>query len=164
VEVSMSGLNLGKLMQEAGVKGAKPSSSPPTLEELKALSRKTPPQQAPEKVAMDRLPAPFQKLRDPSQIKDGKEFMDELCKLFRRAKSNSIDGEVLSEHTIIGICQLAHWHRDRTDISPSRKKSFNKVILSLLKWRDKIQKKPPKDIAEFVNEKLDELGDWRAFY
>jgi hypothetical protein len=157
----MSGLSLGKLLQEAGIKGGKPSTLL-TLDEAKALSRKTPAETY-SKEAMDRLSVPFARLKNPNEIKEGKDFIRELCDIFKSAKNNIIGGYLLSEHTIIGICQLAHWHRDRVDLSPSRRKSFNRIIPWLLERRDKIQKKPPKDIGQYMSDKLDERGGWVAF-
>jgi len=160
----MSGENLGKLLQEAGVKGGKPNSPPLTLEEARALSRKKMPEKTYSQEAMDRLPPAFAKLKNPEVIKKGKDFMKELCLIFRLADNNRIGDYVLSEHTLIGICQLVHWHRNHPTVSPSRKKSFDRVIPWLLECRDNVQNKPPTDIGQYMNERLDEHGSWISFH
>ena len=155
------GINIGRLMQEAGIKGAK---STLTLEEALILARQKEPNEVYSKQAMERLPGAFTQLKNPNEVKDEKDFLRLLRKILDQAKDNRIDGEVLTVHTIIGICQLAHWHRDRMDLGPSRKKRFEKIIPWLLERREKVVKKPPADIGSYMLKKLDERYGLSLFF
>ena len=101
--------------------------------------------------AMRRLGPAFKTLKD---VKDGKVFLEELERVFRQMEFGKIGHEGVSVHTIIGVCQLAHHIRDK--VGPSRQKSFNRIIPWLLKRRDKIKKKPPKDIVRYMVQKFDD--------
>ena len=114
-----------------------------TWKELKAIAEKDEAKEIHPYEAMRRLDPAFETLRS---CKDGKAFLEEMERTFRQMEYSSIDREEISIHTIIGICQLAHHIRD-SKISPSRKKSFRRVIPWLLDHRNKIRNKPPEDIV-----------------
>jgi len=147
----MSGLNLGKLMAEAGVKGAKPSSPPLTLEEARALSINRP-EKVHSQTAMKLLPVEFARLLETSK---GGEFMDELRRIMDQRESDTADGKTVSvfdRHTVYGIVQLAHSHRD--GLTGSRRKSFIRIIPRLLKVKVQMEKKNPANVADFFRRSL----------
>lgn len=127
-----------------------------TFEDLKVLSIEEPAEETYSHEAMDKLGPAFENLKDPNKVKDGKVFLEELEKIFRGIENGRINGGQISVHTIIGICQLAHWHHDREGTGPSKRKSFEKIIPWLLDRRNKIIKKPPKSIVRYMNQKFDE--------
>lgn len=122
-----------------------------SFEELKAMAEKEEPEEIHPDEAMCRLGPAFKTLKD---AKDGKAFLEELERVFRQMEFGKIDCEGVSVHTIIGICQLAHHIRD--EVGPSRQKNFNKIIPWLLERRDKIKKKSPKDIVQYMVQKFDD--------
>lgn len=128
-----------------------------SFDDLKAIAEKEEAEEIHPDEAMRRLGSLFKRLKDPDQIKDGKAFMEELKRIFWEIGEGMIDGEQISVHTIFGICQLVHRYRDRKGISPSRKKSFQKIIPWLLARRSKIKKKPSKDIVQYMNQKFGDL-------
>lgn len=100
--------------------------------------------------AMHRLGPAFAKLKE---CKDGKAFIEEMERVFQGIKDGRIKQRDVSIHTVIGICQLAHHIRE--EVSPSRRKSLNRIIPWLLEQRDKAQKKPPDNIVEFILQKFE---------
>ena len=123
-----------------------------SFDELKRMAEKDPVKEIYPDEAMHRLSPTFARLKN---CKDGKAFLEEVEIVFRQMGCDPFDSERVSVHTIIGICQLAHHIRD--EVSPSRRKSFNKIIPWLLKHRDKIKKKPPKDIIQYMVQEFDAL-------
>jgi len=124
----------------------------PTWEDLKRLSIKDEPEEIHPDEAMRRLGPAFAKLRE---CRDGRSFLEEVERVFEGMKDGRIDRRNVNVHTIIGICQLAHYIRD--GVSPSRKKSFNReAIYWLLELREKTLKKAPEDVVEFVLQKFEE--------
>lgn len=132
------------------------TNNPPglTFEDLRELSIEKPAEEIHSNEAMNRLGPTFKDLKDPDKVKDGKVFLEKLEKIFWEIENDRIDGGQISVHTIIGICQLAHWHRD--SVGPSRRKSFEKIIPWLLDRRNKIMKKPPQNIVRYINQKFEE--------
>ena len=124
-----------------------------TFEDLEKMAEQEPEEIHPDE-AMSRLGPAFSKLRE---CKDGKDFMEEMERIFWRMEDGPIDRKKdVNVHTIIGVCQLAHHIRDKDEISPSRRKSFNRIIPWLIQLRNKIQKKVPEDIIKFVLQKFEE--------
>ena len=147
------GINLGKLLSEAGVKGAKSTSTPLTLAEAKAMSRTHQPEtEVFSKEARARLGPSFDKLKDPNKIHRVNDFIDELQHIAARIHDNHLDGIEIKVHALIGICQLAHEHRDR--VGPSRKKGFNRIIPLLLQLRDDVANDPSQNIGELMFTRL----------
>ena len=121
------------------------------FDELRRMAEKEPVEEIHPDEAMRRLGSAFAALKE---IKDGKVFFEEMARTFRQMGDGEIDREGISIHTIIGICQLAHHIRD--EVGPSRQKSFNRIIPWLLQRRDKIKKKPPEDIVQYMVQKFDD--------
>lgn len=145
---------LGELMLKAGVKGV--SAEKVFKEKVKsdALERSARAQQVqPTRgpTALERLPDAFLPLR---AVKDGKAFMSVLRDMFDGVKYRGAAPIPVTVHTAIGLAQLVHWHVDRTDISPSRKKSFAKIAWWFIDVRDKIQKNRFDDAAAYFSDRL----------
>lgn len=121
-----------------------------TFKDLKKMAEQEPEEIHPEE-AMRRLGPAFVELRE---CKDGKDFIWKIEQIFWKMKEGRTDRKNVNIHTVIGICQLAHHIRD--GVSPSRKKSFKKIIPWLIQLRDKIKKKSPEDVVEFVLQKFEE--------
>jgi len=121
-----------------------------TFEDLKKMAEKELEEIHPDE-AMRRLGPAFSKLRG---CKDGKYFMEEMERIFWGMENRRIDREDVNVHTIIGVCQLVHHIRD--EVSPSRRKSFKRIIPWLIQLRNKIQQKVPEDIIKFVLQKFEE--------
>jgi len=121
-----------------------------TFEDLRKMAKQESEEIHPDE-AMRRLGPAFSKLRE---CKDGKDFMEEMERIFLGMEDGRIDREDVNVHTIIGVCQLVH--HVRNGISPSRQKSFKRIIPWLIQLRNKIQKKTPEDIIKFVLQKFEE--------
>ena len=123
-----------------------------TWEDMKKMAIRDESEEIHPNEAMRRLGLAFAKLRE---CKNGRDFMWRLKLIFEDMRDRRVDRGNVNIHTIIGICQLAHHIRD--EVSPSRRKSFNReAIPILLKLRDKAIEKTPEDIVEFVLLKFEE--------
>ncbi len=141
---------LGELMLKAGVKGVSAEKVRTDALERGAQEQQIQPIQS--RTALDRLPDVFLPLRE---VKDGKVFMSVLKDMFWAVKYGRAAPVQVTFHTAIGLAQLVHWHMERADISPSRKKSFARIAWWFLDIRDRIQKhRPDGDAAEFFSNRL----------
>ena len=121
-----------------------------TFADLKKMATQEP-EEVYSKEAMCRLGSAFAELRE---CKDGKNFMETMRGIFLRMEAGQIHRDDVGVHTIIGICQLAHDIRDR--VSPSRWKSFKRIIPWLIELRNRVQKNAPDDIVDFVIQRFEE--------
>ena len=142
----MSGMSLGQLLAEAGVKGAKKKPTI-TIEEIRALAKINAEPTFPNE-AMEHLPAEFQSLKT---ISKGEEFTRELVRLIQMLIDNG-KSDLITEHVIYGVTQIAHHHRDR--LSGSKRSSFKKIIPTLLEAKSQMIKKQPTNLAEFLLKKI----------
>jgi len=94
--------------------------------------------------AMKQLPDEFSTLKE---VSDGREFMEELTAIVDSLISSK-KGDVITEHVIFGITQLAHYQRDH--LSGSKRRSFKEVVIpTLLEAKTAMKKKNPDDLADF---------------
>ena len=133
--------NLGMLMQQAGVKGAK--RGPMTVEAARLLAHKKvlPTSSG---VAMSRLPEDF---NDLLVVKDGKEFLRVLSKILD--ENNRAE---LTVHTVRGLVQLVHHHHDSSQ--GSRRTSYNRAIAILQGVKAKAEKNPTQDMRGFLLKRI----------
>lgn len=122
----MAKSNLGLLMMQAGVEGAK--RGPMTVDEARQLARRQE-VPAPSGVAMSRLPIVFDSLR---AVKDGREFIKTLEGLLRE---ESVD---FNAHVLRGLVQLVHYLHDSE--KGSRRTSYNRAICILQTVKAKAEK------------------------
>ncbi|MDP2909759.1 MAG: hypothetical protein Q8N69_01665 [bacterium] len=135
-----------------------------TFDDLKKLAEKKEPEPNYSHEAVQRLSGDgrFDKLRG---CKTGKDFMWELREVFSGMKYGRIHGNI-TQHTIIGICQLAHDIRDQ--VGPANRKSFNRLVIPWLLERKKrvTGSKPPENVVEYMCQEIENLdqpkpSDWR---
>jgi len=139
----MIGMSLGQLLAEAGVKGGKKKPTI-TIEEIRALAKINAEPSFPNE-AMEHLPVEFQSLKT---ISKGEEFVRELIRLTEMLISSG-RSNLITEHVVYGVTQIAHYHRDR--LCGSKRSSFkNKVIPMLLEAKNQMVKKQPANLAEFL--------------
>jgi type I restriction-modification system DNA methylase subunit len=147
----MSGLNLGRLLQEAGVRGAK--TSPLTLAEAITLSHKEPPEKYANEAMRTIEDTPV--FKELFEVKNGEEFMDSLRTILEGIASDTARGAntfLFTKHTVFGIIQLAHRLRDSRQ--GSKRKSFDRIIPKLLKAEEQVEKRQPYDVITFFIRKL----------
>lgn len=143
----MSGISLGKLLAEAGVKGTD-GKSVATFEDLRMFANRDPESSFPNE-AMERLPQEFQSLKT---ISKGKDFTEKLIEIIERMIEAG-KGNLVTEHVVYGVIQIAHCHRDH--LSGSKRSSFkDRVIPVLLEAKSQMLKKRPPNLAEFLLMKI----------
>lgn len=139
--------NLGKLLAEAGIKVGKIPPPPLTIEEARAMAIKSPDEPHSDE-AMRRLPPEFNPLRETSK---GEEFMKRLRNVLDGLIANN-RGEIVTEHVVFGIVQLAHHRYD--NLTGSKRTSFKRIIPTLLDIKNTMLKSSPKNVVEFFVRKL----------
>lgn len=150
----MTGVSLGALLKEAGIKGAKPASTL-TLKEARALSKKV--EESHPHTAVSRLPANFDSLR---QCRNGREFLKKLYVLISEYKEARQEYAV-TEHVVFGIVQLAHDMRDV--LSGSKRSSFTNVAIPKLMGIKERALKNACNLASYILETLKEFDPYHPF-
>lgn len=136
-------LNLGKLLQEAGVQGARPQ---PSFLRGKMTSVGN---VNPSKVALERLPEQFGVLK---KLDNGKEFVCDLLRILEELQRERKAG-IVSKYTVIGLTQLAHELRD--GLSGHKRSSFEKfAIPRLLSAKERVNKGKTTGVCEMLISEL----------
>lgn len=122
------GTNLGALLQQAGIQGGRAVQPKLTLADVKSMARPSNDRVVFSNEAMSRLPLPaFADALNTHQVQTWQEF---LACVMRGLEI--VDDSQFNEHTLIGLSQLAHWHRDRPELSPSKRKAFSQFVIPLM--------------------------------
>lgn len=141
------GTNLGGLLKQAGVRGGRPQMSADQLQSI-AIPKPAEPEHS--RVAMRRLPEKFQAL---AQVTEGKNFRGALMELLENC-----DRTEVTSHTIFGLLQMAHDHRDNVELAGSQRKSFSRhVIPALLRAKGRLEQISQRGCCSVCEILLDEL-------
>jgi hypothetical protein len=121
-----------------------------TLEELKKISKRQggnkPPSHSNE--AMRQLPEDFRPLM---KIQKGEDFLERLGQIFTNHAHHAMPYD-LNEHVVFGLVQLAHQRRD--ELGGSNRKSFRRIIPTLLQIKADVRHRRPENLASFLLNEL----------